>query len=562
MNKNNIKKYIPHILIFLLILIICIPIFTMNLYLNNEAILHMTRIFSIDEVIKDGTFPPIIDYKFMNGFGYALNLFYGPITTYIPIILLNIFGTSGMALKIFTVLTVIFSAITNYHFVYTVTKRKSIATIATLIYISMPYKLSDIYSRNAVGEYTAFIFIPIVFESLYNLMNNKKKSYMLAVGIIGLVLSHTITTIYIALFALIYVLFNFAKTKNIEFWKNVIINICISLLICSFYVLPLLEHSYFGNYTLFSDEEMGTSGQYVSATSLGLKDLFESETGESNIRFSIGIVVIILSVLTIYCFKKVKEEHKGIYRDFMLLSLITLMMCTKLFPWYIMPKILTVIQFAWRNMGFFAFFISLVCGINAVVFAENVLKKDIYKETFLFGVICTIFVFTFLGVLRDYRFDDLSKEKELDNIIKSSARLHVYNINREYLPLNAINNLQYITDRENITYILSGDAKIVLEEKNKLEDNLILKDVKQDTELELPYIYYLGYTVNINDGENIKTIKTTESEKGFLKINLDAAENITINIKYTGTALEKIGYIVTIFGIIIYICVSVKQRKE
>ena len=92
-------KYMPYILMILLTAVICIPIFTMNLFLRNEATLHMARIISIDEVLKDGVFPPIIDYKFMNGFGYALNLFYGPLTTYIPIVIYNIFGTAGLSFK-------------------------------------------------------------------------------------------------------------------------------------------------------------------------------------------------------------------------------------------------------------------------------------------------------------------------------------------------------------------------------------------------------------------------------------------------------------------------------
>ena len=57
------SKYIGYILIFLLSCIIIAPIFSMDLTLNNEAKIHMARIFSIDSVLKDGVFPPIIDYK-------------------------------------------------------------------------------------------------------------------------------------------------------------------------------------------------------------------------------------------------------------------------------------------------------------------------------------------------------------------------------------------------------------------------------------------------------------------------------------------------------------------
>ena len=561
MKKILKNRFTPYILIILLTAVISAPIFTMNLALNNEAILHMSRFVAVDEIIKDGIFPPIINYKFMEGFGYALNLFYGPLTTYIPIILLNIFNTAGMAFKIFSVLTIVLSAITMYKFMFSVTKRKSMSLIASLIYISVPYKLSNIYSRNAIGEYTAFIFIPVVFEGLYNLINeDKKKHFLLIIGIVGLVLSHTITTIYTAFFAIIYLILNVKKLKDVEIWKKAIIDIIISFLICAFYAIPLLEHNFGIEYALFNKDRMNTSGEAVYSTTLGLEELFANEVGDQEIRFSLGIVLCILLVLTVFCVKKIRKENEKIYSDFLILSIISLFMCTKLFPWMIMPSFLTIIQFAWRNIGFFTFFISLVCGINAVIFAESILKKDLLKETFLFGVIVSIFVFAFLGVLRDFRFDDLSKENILDKIIREEKEIDTYQINREYLPLKALNNVEYLVNRENRTYVLSGNAEIILEQKEKLTDEIIINNAKADTILELPFIYYLGYDINIvYDNGDAEKLDAIESDNGFISIKIKECQKATINIKYTGTILEKISYLISIIGIIIGILYILKE---
>lgn len=563
MKKIINSKFTPYILIILLTIVISVPIFTMNLYLNNEARIHMSRFLAVDGIIKDGVFPPIINYKFMEGFGYALNLFYGPLTTYIPIIFLNIFGTAGMAFKIFSVLTVLISGITMYKFMLSVTHRKSMSIISALIYISVPYKLSNIYSRNAIGEFTAFIFIPIVFEGLYNLIHgDKKKHCLLIIGVVGLVLSHTITTIYVALFAIIYVLLNIKKLKDVEIWKKAIVDIIISFLICAFYAIPLLEHCFGGEYAIFSGEKMGSTGMAVYSSALGLKDLFANEIGNQEIRFSIGIVTCILTLLTFFCFKKVKKEHDKIYSDFLILAIISLFMCTKLFPWVIMPSFLTVIQFAWRNLGFFAFFISLVCGINAVVFAENIIKKKLWKKTFLFGIILSIFVFAFLGVFRDFRFDDISKESDLDRKVRERETVGAFQVNREYMPLKALNNIKYVRERENKTYVLEGSADIVSEQKVKLEDNITLNNVTDGTVLELPYLYYLGYDANISyDGGEEEDIEITESENGFLSVKLKNSSTANLTIKYTGTVLEKISYIISALGIILCIIYIFREGK-
>lgn len=557
-------KCMPYILMILLTAVICIPIFTMNLFLRNEATLHMARIISIDEVLKDGVFPPIIDYKFMNGFGYALNLFYGPLTTYIPIVIYNIFGTAGLSFKVFSILTVIVSFIAMYKCTYSITKRRSISTISALLYISMPYKLSNIYSRNAIGEFTALIFVPIVFEGLYNILNgDKKKSYLLSIGIIGLVLSHTISTIYMALFCLIYLLLNIDKLKNIKVWKIFGINIVISFLVCAFYAIPLLEHMLSADYTIFSPQKMGSTPEAVQNTCLSLGDLFTNEAGDQEIRFSLGFVTIILSILTFFCYKKIKKDYKDTYISFIILSIITLVMSTKLFPWLLMPNFLTVIQFAWRNLGFFAFFASFVLGVNAIVFAEDILKKEVFKDTFIFAVIISIFVFSFLGVLRDWKFDDLSGESLLDKRIKENEKVPVFQVNREYMPLKANNDLDYVQNRENKTYVISGKAEIIEENKEKLSDDIFIENVESKAVLELPYLYYLGYDAEIKyDDSNFEKLELTESDKGFLEVEIKQCQKAQIKVRYNGTILEKISYIISAFGLIILIIYIIKERRN
>ena len=557
-------KCMPYILMILLTAVICIPIFTMNLFLRNEATLHMARIISIDEVLKDGVFPPIIDYKFMNGFGYALNLFYGPLTTYIPIVIYNIFGTAGLSFKVFSILTVIVSFIAMYKCTYSITKRRSISTISALLYISMPYKLSNIYSRNAIGEFTALIFVPIVFEGLYNILNgDKKKSYLLSIGIIGLVLSHTISTIYMALFCLIYLLLNIDKLKNIKVWKIFGINIVISFLVCAFYAIPLLEHMLSADYTIFSPQKMGSTPEAVQNTGLSLGDLFANEAGDQEIRFSLGFVTIILSILTFFCYKKIKKDYKDTYISFIILSIITLVMSTKLFPWLLMPNFLTVIQFAWRNLGFFAFFASFVLGVNAIVFAEDILKKEVFKDTFIFAVIISIFVFSFLGVLRDWKFDDLSGESLLDKRIKENEKVPVFQVNREYMPLKANNDLDYVQNRENKTYVISGKAEIIEENKEKLSDDIFIENVESKAVLELPYLYYLGYDAEIKyDDSNFEKLELTESDKGFIEVEIKQCPKAQIKVRYNGTILEKISYIISAFGLIILIIYIIKERRN
>ncbi len=513
------------------------------------------RIVSVKEIILDKIFPCFINAKQMQGFGYAVNIFYGPLTTYIPILFSVFTKSSILGLKIFTFLTVLFSGTVMYNFIYKVSKKKMIALISALIYISAPYKLTDIYSRNAVGEYSAFVFIPIVFSGLYDIFNgNKKKHYLLVIGAVGIVLSHTITTVYCAFFAIIYILANWKKLKQKEVLKYISIDLCLILLLTAFYLIPLVEHKMYGDYTVYDSYEMNTTGDYVWSTGIGFKDFISSEFGNNEIVFSIGIVIAFSVCLTPVCFNKLKK-NKG-YLLFLILSILSLIMCTKLFPWKVMPNILTVTQFAWRLEGFFVFFVSYICACNIMWLSEAL--KDNKNIIGIFVIICTM-VCSYFGTSRyieknnEDGMSNFDKEKRYEDSIMAAETIEPYQINREYLPVSLVNNIGYITNRAEGVCVLDGRALIVNQEKDGLNFTFRAEGVS-DAKLELPYIYYHGYTVEVNG----KDIKNYESENGFLAIDLDKDGNVVV--KYTGTDIEKAGYIIsasTLLGIIIY-CISKK----
>ncbi len=550
LKKLKLKKYIPYIVIVVVSLLLCFNFFRLNLSEFNEARIHIARITSIKEVIMNKIFPSFISAKHMSGFGYALNIFYGPITTYVPIILSFIFGSSIMALKVFTLLTIILAGFMMYNFVLKISKNKLLSLVSALIYIAAPYKLTDIYSRNAVGEYTAFIFIPLVFNGIYELINgNYKKNYLIVIGAVGLILSHTITTIYVAIFALAYLAINYKKL-NKKRYIYLFIDLLLIILLTAFYLVPLLEHKVYGDYTIFDSDSMGATGKRVLSTGLSLSDLFSSEFGSQEIVFSFGIIIIFGLILTPFVYKRAKENKE--YGWFLLFALISLWGCTKCFPWFLLPNFLTIIQFAWRLEGFFIFFISYVCACNIVTASQMI--KD--KRNIL--SIVAIIAITLCGVGGTVRYasnDELKQDKEYEEYLLKASKFTPFQVNRDYLPLNSERNTEYIENRKDKVIVLEGSATINNEEKNGLNLRFEIENI-DNAILELPYIYYHGYTVKINE----KKIDNYESENGFVCINLNETGTVTVN--YTGTLLEKIAYIISGATIVVAVVYSVKKLYQ
>ncbi len=558
MKKNNFfEKLWPFLILLFATIVISVPIFTMNLSKCNEFRIHIGRVLYIKETIENGVFPPLLSYKNMNCFGYALNIFYGPITTYIPIIIAYIAGSVITAIKIVTTLSVFFSGIAMYLFVKKITNNKIASLIAAVLYIAAPYKLTDIYSRNAMGEYIAFIFIPIFFNGLYEIVerNNKKKNYLVIFGAIGLILSHTITTIYAFIFALAYIVNNFEKICTKEFLKSIIIDSLIIISVSAFYIIPLLECKTFAKYSIYDNDHMNTSGRATYSQSATIANLFDNELNEEDnqgLVLSIGIISLILSLFTIFCYKKVDKKYKNFYLLSIIFSIISLFMCTRYFPWVYMIKLLTVIQFPWRMLGFYIFFDSVVCGINAMILAKNF--KIVGKIFVAIMLIASIFL-AGLRSFKHFEGNDLTDDKEYEEHYMTVEKVEPCYINREYLPLNASNNIRYIETRENRTYILSGKATIKSENKDNFNDTIEISGVDKAS-IELPYLYYPGYSVKLNG----KEIKTYESDKGFIAVNI--AKDGIVTVKYTGTIFEKIGYAISILGILFLIFYLNKKEKN
>ena len=105
------------------------------------------------------------------------------------------------------------------------------------------------------------------------------------------------------------------------------------------------------------------------------------------------------------------------------------------------------------------------------------------------------------------------------------------------------------------SYIKNGSNMQVTFEKNSTASEYTKIDI------ELPYIYYLGYRVKLN-GKNIKYM---ESENGFVLIKADSEnDEINIEVKYTGTNLMIISFLVSIctVGLLIVYTIIYKRKQK
>lgn len=557
--KNKIKDYL---IILFFAIIISIPMLNKNFNIYvDDGVQHIARLMGTAQSIEEGQIIPVIMSNFCNGFGYSWNIFYSPITAYIPLIFSIFTNSFELMLKLFIILVSFLSGISIYEFVKKISNNRYAGLLSSAIYIFAPYRLTDMYIRIAISELTSFIFIPIVFQGMYNILNseekNFKKSLILTLGATGLILTHIVIAMYTAIFCTIYLILNIKKLKDRKILKLLIINILLIVVLTSFYTFPLLEHKFNTNYEVFENGRMERT-EVLIYYKVNFLELIYS--GKNTMNFEIGLISIIGLVLTILAYKKVENDTKKIYWFSLITGVLCVIMSLNFFPFEKLPAILKMIQFTFRLLEFSSFFFAVIAGINYCLVIKNFNIKDVI-------VLGTI---SFLLIVPNYTKLDFEKQWSEEKLWPSVAvtektgRVHAGCASFEYLPSKAFDNLEYIKNRKNNVYIISGNAIISNEQKQGTNMTFDVSNVEENTVIELPYIYYLGYNIKItnNYGEIIKA-NVFESNNGFVAFNLPM-DSSNVVVKYTGTLIMKITYIVsfiTFIGLIINLLFLSKYSK-
>ena len=442
-----------------------------------------------------------------------------------------------------------------YKFVKTISGNNNVGILASVLYMTFPYHLTDLYTRNALGEYVSFVFIPLVFLGLYNVFFSKNRSYELIIGASGLILTHNLSAIMVAFFSLIYVIYNFEKFENKKILKKLLINCLAVVLITSFYWIPMLETMMSGNYQVYEEGMMSTS-EVTASHGLSFRQLFVTLNDGSYV-FELGPHILIMLALSIMTFRFIRPEFKQQYGLFFICGLLTLWMSTKYFPWKYLPEEISVIQFPWRMLMMSSFFLSVVCSINMYA----IIKKFDFKDVVIISTISILYILAFYNTLVILDDNAIAEIKNL-NLGKYSGKEFevVAGCGKgEYLPVNAYKNRFYIATRENGIYVLEGKAIIENENKSGINFTANVKTLDAEyTIFELPYIYYPGYEITL---DSIK-LESFETKNGFLGFVLGKEDSGKIEVNYTGTNAMKISMFISIISVIIEVlCVFEIDQK-
>jgi len=491
-----------------------LPLMSDALKWGHDIPFHLARIEGLYQGLRSGAFPVRINPIQLEEFGYLSAAMYPQLFLY-PVALLRFLGVSTMlCYKILLFGTSIATAFICHYSVKGITKSEKTGLIGAVLYTFAAYRLTDLYTRAAVGEALAMVFFPLVAWGIYELLwGEKKKWYLLALGITGVLQSH-ILSMEMCLVFLVAVSVFWLCTGRKTFRGDRLKRIARGFLAAGMVVvwnislwLPILFYSREGMQVYGSKNDLSLSAAYFSqmfsffAEAAGPNQVSGNTRGEMPITVG-GILLVCGVLLVIVLLCKKREEYTSVEKiGYFCLCMggIALVLSSFVFPWQQLQKIewlnrlITPIEFVWRFLAVASFFLCVAGAAGIVAFQERFGGAKWLMPVIMAMLACsTGYYFDRIS----YTLEDMADKMVIAGINDSSTSEYLYeesvltDFNREdsVIQCNNGSEIEYSDYHKNGTF---------------LSVRVTPKRVEPGAKLLFPLYGYTGYQVNVN-GEPVE----------------------------------------------------------
>lgn len=547
-----------------------LPLFVDYMVTGHDFEFHMMRIEGLAKGLMSGQFPVKLQPGWLNGYGYPVSIMYGDLLLYLPA-LLRVGGfTLQTSYKIYVIFINAITVITSYFCVKKISgDRKGIGLFGSVLYTLSIYRLVNVYTRCAVGEYTAMAFLPLVFLGLHRILCTDEKrqgSLDIILGYSFLLESHLLSFEMAVIFSAIYCLLqwkSFSKEMG-GIVKSAVITVFLNL----GFLVP------FADYLLHQDLwiKSGETGN-MQSHGLFLPQLFQifGSTGGGSSEASSGIqgdmligpgVLVILAVILfvwqrmVYgkqIRKQVKETEWREQNVLFLILVLALCMSCVFFPWSllnnipIMGKYLCSYQFAWRFLAmaevFFVVLMSYLFDNMSLLFGSGVHKK----------IMVWLSVF---AVLQALCFINEKMVESESVMVTDTACIH---------SVNAISGGEYLVQGMLIDHVIEDDIKhgdhVTVENWKRNENHFTVtmtNHAKEEDYVSVPLFAYKGYqAVDMSTGAELSVVR---DDFGALQVVLPVQYQGTIEIYFRERTIWRIAELLSLITLIGGVAVCIKYR--
>lgn len=498
--------------------------------------------------IADGDFPVRWTNDYAN-YGMPLPLYAHQLPAYLGAFLILIGFSTQSAFIVLLTLCVIGVSVATYAFLRTFSSIH-LAFTATVIGSFFPYKILNIYTRGALPELLASIFLPILCFSFY-LISKKKYVYgsvMLFSSLFLLAITHPMMLLVFFIPAVAYFLLTL-EHKNKILLKNQLSVVTISGILgmcaASFYLMPLvLEMKYFYQANIHDGisydkflavKQLFDPSWYYTYTHSGPRGNYITL---GTIEFAILVFAVFLSLSQLIKAvrrKKIGEQlskHKQllVWTAVACVSILLLLPISKIV--YDTLPMLSQLQYPWR-------FLSSLQFVIPILFVLVAQQISIFSKPLFLIAITVLVLWLRIPELYGKNYVDQSNT----DFAFTRSNLHSVNLN----PVWTGNSESYPV-REAQMAVLDGQADITYSNVKNSHREYTVKSVTPTRMIDYTF-YFPGWEVT-NNGEKLVIEYQDHVYRGLITYTIPAGEN-NIVVAYKNTKVRLFANLVSAISFVV-----------
>lgn len=240
---TNRSSWLPALLLCgLCSLVAGYPFFHGGFYQGHDLSFELTRAADYAATLRESGFPVRWSPNLESGYGLPIYLFFPPLSLLLFSIPILLGCPLVTALKI-----VLFSLSVAGGFGMYCFARRHFGSrggmLAAGLYVLAPYHFIDIFSRNALAEFTALSVAPFLFAGLGAMVQEERPGagakFLLLGSAVCFALSHVLSLLMYLPLAGLYLLVNLPQPRWPRFLAEAAVPLALSAGLAAFYLLPL-----------------------------------------------------------------------------------------------------------------------------------------------------------------------------------------------------------------------------------------------------------------------------------------------------------------------------------
>ena len=539
-----------------------LPMLVYGIHSGHDLRDHLCRIDAILQEMRCLHFPPRILSARRSGYGESISVFYGDIFLYFPVFLRFMGFTLTTAYKCYLLLISAVTAVSAYLSFSRIMKDSRLGMLLSFVYTLSTYRMTDVYVRSAVGEYTALMFYPLVALAMYRIYEGKgdlkscvKNAVLLSLPMSGIVCSHVLSTVIVTVVLFFVCLVLIRRTIKPPEFLSLLLAVVFTILESCFFAVPFLDYylnvsvnmTYpITHYRIIQDWGL-FFGELFAFFRRPLGGIDPNVAGRMQCTPGLVLMGALMAALLITVLGKANKRIAFCS----LFSLFLFYLATVYFPWnWLCQKLPVVnfiaqIQFPYRFMGPALIFLTLLLGYECLVMKECLGEKITSAAIGCIAVLGTVSALVYISLLYDgYLLIDFRSMEEIDTL----------ELPMDYTRVNTFSEPQDYDGKvwgENLLTVLESY-------RNGTDRDYYVRTGKKSGVMELPVVNYKGYHVYDDRGYEYVI---RDGEYDLVSIDLPSGFDGTIHLRFIEPWYWRVSEAVSVFSWIMVALLLIWCRK-